>query len=363
MLKSDETDVHNALLEREKFHTQLDDESLADDNSSEDYADVRSSRVRYSDGSLSGQMMTEKGKQPYVFLISDEEKTLASTKRDKLTRYGIYLFFSTSLGLVLYIAFAAIYHSYIYTQYNAADYVYNYNPVLGSEGAKPTGVIFTTSRAAGLGTTTNPIVVTLVGDSMIAKAYAERNLGGKLVERLSKETDLQFKFINRGNNGATIQNIGNVIVPRVIEDGSSIVILNWDSDATDSDTYGMTPEQYSQFKTNYEQQLNWCIANVTNLEQVKYFAIAGPSLFGEGPVFKPSRFTPDKDQVLIDLRAINIGVAQHFNIPYIDMNHALHSVSVPWWGLYRFWCTQDGEHYSELGASIESDNFVRFLTF
>jgi len=358
MLRDDEAGVYNFLVDTEKFQD-MNDEGLVDDNSSDGYADVRASRVRYSDGSISGNSAIEKSNQSLIFL----EVSSSSNRRDKITRYGLFVFFSTSLVLVLYIAVAAMYHSYIYTQYDASDYVYNYNPALGSLGAEPSGVIFSTSRAAGLGTMANPVIVTLTGDSMINKAYTERNLGGKLSERLAKKTDLQFKFINRGNNGATIQNIGSNIVPRILEDGSSIVILNWDSDATDSDTYDMTPEQYTQFKINYEQQLNWCVANITSLEQVEYFAIAGPSLYGEGPVFKPSRFTPDKAQVLDDLRAINIGVSQRFQIPYIDMNHALHSVSVPWWGLYRFWCTQDGEHYSELGASIEADNFVRFLTF
>jgi len=358
MIEGDKGCVYNILIDTEKFQD-THDKGFVDDNSSDGYADVRSSLVRYSDGSFGGNTEVEKSNPPPVFL----DFFPSSIKRDKITSYGIYIFFSSSLVLVLYIAVAAIYHSYIYTQYDASDYVFNYNPALGPLGTEPAGVIFDTSRAAGLGTSANPITVTLTGDSMINKAYQERNLGGKLNERLAKKTDLQFKFINRGGNGATIQNIGRTIVPHIVEDGSSIVILNWDSDATDSDTYNMTPQQYTQFKINYEQQLNWCVANVTSLEQVKYFAMAGPSLYGEGPVFKPSRFTPDKGQVLDDLRAINIGVAQRFQIPYIDMNHALHSVSVDWWGLYRFWCTQDGEHYSELGASIEADNFVRFLTF
>jgi hypothetical protein len=350
--------VYNALLDAEQ--DQLVDENLVDEESfdkeNDGYVNVRSSRIQYTDGSMSGGVTLEKNDENF-------KTPTDGNQRDYLTRLGIYVFFVAALLLVAYISLAAIYHSYIYTQYHPEDYVYNYNPAFGALGAEPTGVIFATSKAAGLGTPANPIVVSLVGDSMINKAWWERNLGGKLLGRLAKITNLQFKFINRGSNGATISNIGRRIVPQVTADNSTIVILNWDSDATDSDTYHMTPPQYSQFKVNYEQELNWVMSNVTSLKQVKFMAIAGPSLYGEGPVFKPERFTPDKGQVLADLRDINIGVSQKFKVPYIDMNHALHSVSVNWWGLYRYWCTQDGEHYSELGASVEADNFVRFLTY
>ncbi len=183
------------------------------------------------------------------------------------------------------------------------------------------------------------------------------------MDRISQKTDLKFQFVNNGRGSATIAQIGKVIVPNIIADGASIVILMWNSDATDSNTINLTPAEYQKFKDEYVKNLNYVMGNVTNLPQVKFFAIAGPSIFGEGPLGKPSYITSDKDKVLADLRDINIAVAQQYQVTYIDMNHALHSVSVPWWALYNMWCTLDGEHYNDLGASVEADNFVRFLTY
>jgi hypothetical protein len=345
------------------YDDQLEEEPLERTPSSVLYSDGSTSGknsrttslVRYSDGSISESYTQNVGS----LSISPPE----ISKKEKITRYAFYSIFTSIVVLAFYIAVAAIYHSYVYMNYNPAPYVYNYNPSLGSDvvGAEPAGTIFAASQAAGFGTAENPITVTLIGDSMIGKAWQFRNLNGKLLERLAKHTDLHIRFINHGQNGATISNIGARIVSNVVTDQSSIVIINWDSDATDSDTIDMTTAQYDQFKVQYVKTLDWALANVTALPQVKFVAIAGPSLYGEGPVFKPSRFTPDKDKVLSQFRQLNIEAAQRFRLPYIDMRSALQSVSVSWWGLYRLWCTQDGEHYSELGASIEADNFVQFL--
>ena len=344
------------LLKGQNEKNDLDVE--ADLESDDEYADVRSSRVKYTDGSSSHNVMSEKKGNDF-----GESSYGKTTWRKHALRYLCFFLFGATFITVLYISIAAIYHAKVYADYSPNPYVTNYNPILGAPGEDPTGVIFATSKAAGLGTEENPIVVSLAGDSMMYNAFVDRDLNGKLQQRLSKKTDLKFKFCNHGHGGATIYRISQVIIPDIIADNASIVILNWDSDATDSHTYDMTPAEYAAFKESYILELDYVMGNVTSLPQVKFFAIAGPSIFGEGPLLAPRIITPDKVTVIAELREINIEMAQKHKVPYIDMNHALHSVSVSWWGLYKMWCTVDGEHYGELGASIEADNFVRFLTY
>jgi len=359
--------IYNKLLDIEDTNgLETADDASVSSSFDGGYANVRGSRLRFTDGSISDNNFPETSDNALLRDENDSKLNYFGYTRkemERFTRIGLFTLFGIFCSLVLYISIAAIFHSYVYSQYSPNDYVINNNPILGTKGAEPTGVIFKTSADAGLGTEENPIVVNMSGDSMIYNTCVNNNLIGKLTERLAKHTDLKFKFTNHGKGGQVIAKIGEVIVPDIIADNASIVILMWDSDATDSHTFQMTQAEYEAFVNDYTITLKQVMTNVLALPQVKFFAIAGPSIFGEGPLFRPSIITPDKDNVLKQLRQINVDIAEEFQVPYIDMNHALHSVAWTGWGPYKAWSTVDGEHYAELGASVEADNFVRFLTY
>jgi len=303
------------------------------------------------------------------------ESIASTSEKSRPLMVQIIYFTAMTLAFIafffsVYVSVCAVAHTSAYDNYSGpADFVYNNNPLLGGgysddthQSTAPQGKMLETFKAQGLGTEQEPIRISLVGDSMIANPWYNNDLESKLLSRLKDVTGMSFKFIMNAHYGQKIKETTENLPQNLQDDNSTVVILNHDSDATDTDTQNMTDNEYTLFLQQFSDQLSEFARIATSNTQVKFVAIAGPNVFGEGPLFKPARFTADKPKVLKDIRAVSMDVAKKFLIPYIDMKGALASVKPSWYIPYRYWCTRDGEHFNEVGTNIEADNFVYFLS-
>ena len=278
-------------------------------------------------------------------------------------RVSIYSLFATISAIFLFVAFAAIYHACVYDTYNSVPFVtsaaVDAADALTSVGQEQT--MINTLAARGFGTKENPIVVDFLGDSILNKAQIDYDLFSQIEDILTKETSLQFHMINRGVSSACNVNCTLTQLNRYIStDKPNVIIMFSNSDVSYSE-----PDWGELVWSQYLQNYSVALQTVIDISQAAVgdamFAVAGPSMFSEGPWFQPARMK-GFGFMINDIRNINIDIVKkNAGVVYIDQLGAMQSIAVSWWKLYSLYSTKDGEHLSELGSKIFAANCARFL--
>lgn len=266
-------------------------------------------------------------------------------------------------AIFLFIAIAEIYHNLIYPTYDAIPHVIDYSS--SNPYAPNSFSALKALQAQGYGGPDKPIVVTVVGDSLIGQAALYRGLDKKMKERLAAQTNLNFEIYYHGQPSGTVYSLMHTdgITPSMISH------IEWDHSnfllfLTNSDVSTRSPKWYGTSKwDNYLVDYRAALLNMTNYLNHKMhsnWAFSGPTVITEGPIGAPSRLKGFSG-MLKDIYSINLEHSQTVGCTYIDMRAAIKSISVPWWPVYSLYATQDGEHLNELGTKLLADNFVRFL--
>lgn len=335
--------LYSPLRQSDEFHDAFSrDDSLGTESSDACYTDARSAS-KTSAVSVSDGMWRQKAKNMLC-----------------------YSFAVTLASLFLFTSFCAIYHDNAYSSYDPTAWVIDYSTPTPSSSlaASPSssGTLLSSLAAQGFGTAEKPIVVSLAGDSLISDACQNRDLPGKMLSRLQTHTSLQFKIAVHGQPGATIASLmQNDSVPLWIrEDSSNVVLVMANSDVSNSDPH-WPADVWTSYQVSYQTALSDLTSYMTEqLGGTTRWALAGPSVLTEGPLFKPARLSGFAD-MLQDIRSINKAHLQSQRATWMDFYGGIKSISVDWWPIYSLYATEDGEHLSELGVNIQADNFVQFL--
>eukprot|EP01041_Mallomonas_annulata_P001120 gene1120-2179_t len=200
--------------------------------------------------------------------------------------------------------------------------------------------------------------VVLLGDSVVNNPCVEYNLLGKM----HNMSHFSFGYTNCGIPSNTIsrikwrlptllQNISfvakeNKYVSSVSEKKLSrvMVILFWNSDASDIDETDMSMEEVRVLRYKYKEDLREVIQQILN--SGAYMAIAGPEVFDD----------PSKTSVFDAYKDINIAIANSFDMEYIDMRTAfLNEINADRNPIV------DLEHPNEHGTDIIAKLFVEAL--
>ncbi len=141
--------------------------------------------------------------------------------------------------------------------------------------------------------------LTFIGDSLIHRPFTEFDLGGRLQRHFRS---INLDIIDNARNGQEIAKCRENIYKDVPMNSSDMVILFWDSDCSNIDESILNQDQINEIRANYRSNLTQVIEAV-KAAGVKYMAVSGPNLLGEGPnsplrhVFFPS-FVNDKTNML-----------------------------------------------------------------
>eukprot|EP01041_Mallomonas_annulata_P004021 gene4021-8007_t len=202
--------------------------------------------------------------------------------------------------------------------------------------------------------------VVLLGDSLINVPYSYSDLAGKLARDLP---NFQFGISNNGENSDKILDIKDRLFPillnikaitgvqeRISNAASNkiskvIVILFWDSDISDIDEVGLSSDEINTLRINYENNLISVTQDILNIGA--YMAMSGPGTLPN----------PAKTDMLEAYKAINMKVANSFNMPYIDLRTAFLNELAAGRS-----CTSEGEHPNDHGAEIMAQIFTTILS-
>ena len=194
----------------------------------------------------------------------------------------------------------------------------------------------------------NRVKIVLFGDSLVDVAYRRFSLAEKLQNQFPY---FLFDIYNAGVGGNKIKNIRNRMYRDVISLNPDIILLYWDSDVSDQDN-DFLAEKSTQ--DEYIEDLKNVVLVLKNT--TSNFAIGGPGLLGEGPLFTYN-FYNGKNKLLDLYRDINRNVTQENGLLYMDIRRALQEVIPSAWILSRWFCTLDGEHPNERGTQIIAQQF------
>ena len=196
--------------------------------------------------------------------------------------------------------------------------------------------------------------VILLGDSLIEKPVSEFNLIHLIQSNISHAS---FAYTALGRGGDTIQRIRERLPPLLSfiasekkrlaveepnEDYPFLVLMLWDSDASDTDFTIFTNNELSLIYSNYIMNVKYVVQSLIDVG-AQVLGISGPGLM---------EFNPEKSALLDTYAAMNRAVCEDFNMTYMDIRTpflaALEQGDDP---------TEDGEHPSEKGAQIIAQLF------
>eukprot|EP01040_Poterioochromonas_malhamensis_P012614 gene12614-13806_t len=205
--------------------------------------------------------------------------------------------------------------------------------------------------------------LTFIGDSLIHRPFTEFDLGGRLQRHFRS---INLDIIDNARNGQEIAKCQENIYKDVPMNSSDMVILFWDSDCSNIDESILNQDQINEIRANYRSNLTQVIEAV-KAAGVKYMAVSGPNLLGEGPnsplrhVFFPS-FVNDKTNMLNAYRAMNMEIAEELGVDYIDMRKIFLRALPNYWILPAYHLTLDGEHPNDRGTGIIAEEFAKQIS-
>jgi len=172
---------------------------------------------------------------------------------------------------------------------------------------------------------------------------------------LREKIQSQFPYylldiINAGAGGNKIANLLARVHKDVVSKNPDIVLMYWDSDVSDQPVEDL--EQYS-LQQQYKADVNEVITIIRNT--TRRFAVAGPGILGEGPLFQFDFF--GKNRLLDKFREFNRNISASNGVLYIDVRKALRDSIPSMWMLNRWYCSSDGEHPNQRGTQIMAEQF------
>lgn len=182
-----------------------------------------------------------------------------------------------------------------------------------------------------------------------------------MLERIRRELVQRHPYraievVDAGVNGNRIADIRERLERDVLALHPGAVVLYWDSDVSDVDESGMTPDEVRTLRAAYERDLRAVASRL--LISGAYVVMSGPTLIGEQP-----RRRNQKDRQLDAYRAINRRIASSLKIDYIDTRRAFFAgrpAGTPA-DVARGLLTEDGEHLNARGVDVAQSLFVQAL--
>ncbi len=202
-----------------------------------------------------------------------------------------------------------------------------------------------------------PIRIVFVGDSLVHRSAVDYGMLDAIRDSLAaRHPSRSFEVVDAGANGDRIVDIRRRLDEDVLGLHPDAVVLYWDSDVSDVDESGMSPEGVRHLREAYEQ----AVAAV-----LQRLAASGAEVVMSGPTLIGERRHPRnaKDAQLDSYRDINRRLANKAGIPYLDTRHAFQSRRPPGApaATDRGLLTEDGEHLNALGAGLARSLFVAAL--
>jgi hypothetical protein len=201
--------------------------------------------------------------------------------------------------------------------------------------------------------------VVLFGDSLIKYPEIYYGLTDSIRETLFDVRPVQL-FVEAEFGQKVLDLKHALLAGSVSKHRPDAVIMFWDSDV-DLDESSMTSSEVEQLRATYISNLEFVVSSLAST--VKYVAVAGPAVLGEGRFwFMPNtdRFR-EKPPMLDDYRIMNKDLAEKYNASYIDIRQAFLDY-IPRSQLVYKWCvTDDGEHPNIRGATIVARLFAETI--
>jgi lysophospholipase L1-like esterase len=199
--------------------------------------------------------------------------------------------------------------------------------------------------------------VVLVGDSLVNRSSRDHGLLDLVRADLeSRRPGYDFELVNAGVNGDCIADIRARLDDEVLALDPAVVVLYWDSDATDVEDAGAAPARTAALRGAYERDLDAVLGALR--ARTSHVVVAGPTLLGERP-----RGRNEKDRVLDAYAAINHRLAHEHQATWVDTRHAafewLRRHGEGKTGSRRL--TEDGEHLNDAGARLVASELAAGL--
>jgi len=183
--------------------------------------------------------------------------------------------------------------------------------------------------------------IVLFGDSLINVPCRDYQLVDKL--RALLPTQYKYDISWSANSGECVASFRGRL-HALFGDGDEanrpdMVLMHWDSDVSDINEDAMNAQQVAETRALYERNLDFVVENLKS--NVSFFALGGPGLLGEGPLFQPKRYD-GKAKMLEVYKQINERICQQHQVVYIDFRTAFQQ-ALPWYYvLNRGYVTTDG---------------------
>lgn len=200
--------------------------------------------------------------------------------------------------------------------------------------------------------------IVLFGDSLINMPFEKFNLGGFLEASLTIPKESSVAIINEGRNSDTVLEMYQRMNTLSAYDPDAVLLL-WDSDVSDTSFEDLSEEDFDIVKITYVNFLRDIISTLRE-NNIRYIAVSGPILFGEGTWFARKQFA-NKDSYLQQYIEMNRAVCEEMKVKYIDL-HKKFIKKLPWyWFPSRYYLTVDGEHPNRTGTKLIAKAFAKVL--
>mmetsp|Transcript_3274 Transcript_3274/g.4935 ORF Transcript_3274/g.4935 Transcript_3274/m.4935 type:complete len:298 (+) Transcript_3274:58-951(+) len=199
---------------------------------------------------------------------------------------------------------------------------------------------------------TRTFTVVLFGDSLINIPCLYFGLQEKLQHQFP---NFNLNIINAGINGGNIAMMNARVYTDVIDLNPDAVFIYWDTDISDQPVDVLSEEST---QIDYVNSLTQVVTAIK--KNSTYFAVAGPGILGEGPIFPSDDFYVKRD-MLDFYRSLNKNTTESLGVPYIDMRGALQNAIPKTWFWSRWYVSADGEHPNERGTRIIAQQFGIYM--
>jgi hypothetical protein len=210
--------------------------------------------------------------------------------------------------------------------------------------------------------------VVLFGDSMVGYPAEHYALAAKLQGYLPQ---FNINVTVSGHSGSNIKRLcaaklEHMLYNATVQGHIDVLLMMWDSDVSD-EAWNIKDEDVVYKKQQYIANLTPCIRRILSAKPDTLVALAGPVVYGEGPLFAPlRRYSHVYDYHLYaskyeEFRGINRALCDAANITYIDVRRAFVDLAPRYRLGFRGCFTDNGQHENDRGARIAAREFATAL--
>ena len=231
------------------------------------------------------------------------------------------------------------------------------------------GTDYETAPPQGTVTTARQYQIVLFGDSMVGHPEKQYRLSAKLKAFLPQ---FNVNVSVRGFSGSGIAALQASFLERVLANSTEgghidALIMLWDSDASD-EKWNIPPHERQAKFQRYLRTTNQVLRRIITAKPGIYLAVAGPLMYGEGPLFAPLRrydHIYDYDlytRVYEEMGLMNRAMCAGLNITYIDVRSTFLRLTPRRRMGFRGCLTDNGQHENDRGATVVAKEFATALT-